>query len=69
MSLIARCLARGCARGSAAIAVNQAALVLPTSAAELDSLSVDRLTFGNVRGTLAKFIRNGETVVTVRAVH
>ena len=31
------------------------------------SLSVDRLTFGNVRETFAKFIRNGETVVTVRA--
>ena len=30
-------------------------------------LPVDRLTFGNIRGTLTKFIRNGETVVTVRA--
>jgi hypothetical protein len=29
---------------------------------------VDPLIFGNVRETFAKFIRNGETVVSVRAV-
>jgi hypothetical protein len=48
--------------------LNSAAPVLPTAAAELEALSVDSLIFGNVRETFAKFIRNGETVVSVRAV-
>jgi hypothetical protein len=42
--------------------------VLPTAVAELEALSVDPLIFGSVRDTFAKFIRNGETVVSVRAV-
>lgn len=45
-----------------------AAPVLPTATAELEALSVDQLIFGNVRETFAKFIRNRETVVSVRAV-
>jgi hypothetical protein len=48
--------------------LNPTAPVLPTAAAELEALSVDPLIFGNVRKTFAKFIRNGETVVSVRAV-
>jgi len=44
-----------------------AAPVLPVAAPELEALSVDPLIFGNVRETFAKFIRNGETVVSVRA--
>jgi hypothetical protein len=35
---------------------------------ELEALSVDPLIFGNVRETFAKVIRNGETVVSARAV-
>jgi hypothetical protein len=34
---------------------------------EIEALSVDPLTFGNVRETFARFVRNGETVVCVRA--
>jgi hypothetical protein len=48
--------------------MNPATHVLPTAAPELEALSVDPLIFGNVRETFAKFIRNGETVVSVRAV-
>ena len=39
----------------------------PTAEPELDALSVDPLIFGNVQETFAKFIRNGEAVVFVRA--
>lgn len=45
-----------------------AAPALPTAVAELEALSVDPLIFGSVRDTFAKFISNGETVVSVRAV-
>jgi hypothetical protein len=38
-----------------------------TTEPELEALSVDPLIFGNVQDTFAKFIRNGETVVFVRA--
>jgi len=48
--------------------LNPAAPVLPTAVPELEALSVDPLIFGNVRETFAKFSRNGETVVSVRAV-
>jgi hypothetical protein len=48
--------------------LSPAAPVLPTAAAQLEALSVDPRIFGNVQETFAKFIRNGETVVTVRAV-
>jgi len=39
----------------------------PTAEPELEALSVDPLIFGNVQETFARFIRNGETVVFVRA--
>jgi len=41
--------------------------LLPTAEAELEGLSVDPLIVGDVRETFAKFIRNGETMVFVRA--
>ena len=41
--------------------------LLPTAKAELEGLSVDSLIVGDVRETFAKFIRNGETMVFVRA--
>jgi len=56
------------AREIAVTVLNPAAPVLPTAAPELEALSVDPLIFGNVRETFAKFIRNGETVASVRAV-
>jgi len=39
----------------------------PTAGPELDALSVEPLTFGNVQRTFARFVHNGETVVCVRA--
>ena len=39
----------------------------PTVEPELEALSVDPLTVGNVQETFARFIRNGETVVFVLA--
>jgi hypothetical protein len=48
--------------------LNPAAPALPSAAAELGALSVDPLIFDNVRKTFAKFIRNGETMVSVRAL-
>jgi hypothetical protein len=39
----------------------------PTAGPELDALSVDPLTFGNVQETFARFVDNGEIVVCVRA--
>jgi hypothetical protein len=39
----------------------------PTSGPELEALTVDPLTFGDVQQTFARFVRNGETVVCVRA--
>ena len=41
--------------------------LLPTAEAELEGLSVDPLIVGDVRETFAKFIRDGETMVFVRA--
>jgi hypothetical protein len=41
--------------------------VPPTSQPELAALEVDPLVVGNVRETFARFIRNGETAVFVRA--
>ena len=38
-----------------------------TVKAELDALSVDPLVVGNVRETFAPYIRNGETMIFVRA--
>ena len=43
-------------------------LIPPTVADELEALSVDPLAWGNARETSARFIRNGETAVLVRAV-
>ena len=40
-----------------------------TMRAELAALSVDPLVLGNVRDTYAPYIRNGETVVLVRAAN
>jgi hypothetical protein len=40
----------------------------PTSQPELGALEVDPLVRGNVRETFARFIRNGETAVFVRAL-
>jgi len=34
----------------------------PTAGPELEALSVDPLTFGNVQGTFARFVYNGETL-------
>jgi hypothetical protein len=48
--------------------LNPMALTRSTAATETAALLVDPLIFGNVRETFAKFISNGETVVTVRAV-
>ena len=39
----------------------------PTAEPELEALSVDPLIFGNVQETFARLIRNGDTVVFVRA--
>jgi hypothetical protein len=44
-----------------------AASLHPTADPELEALSVDPLTFGNVQENFARYIRNGETVVCVRA--
>jgi hypothetical protein len=42
--------------------------VPPTSEPELEALQVDPLVIGNARETFARFIRDGETAVFVRAV-
>jgi len=42
-------------------------LVASTSEPGLAVLSIDAMVFGNIRDTFAKFIRNGETAVLVRA--
>jgi len=42
-------------------------LVASTSGAGLAVLSIDALVFGSILDTFAKFIRNGETAVLVRA--
>jgi hypothetical protein len=44
-----------------------AAPLHPTATPELEALSVDPLTFGNVQEMFARFVGNGETVVCVRA--
>jgi hypothetical protein len=57
----------GVPRSELALAVlKPAAPVLPTSAAELEALTVDPLVFGDIRNSFADFIRNGETAVLVR---
>ena len=42
--------------------------VLPVLQPELAALDVDPLVIGNVRQSFARFIRNGETAVLVRAL-
>jgi non-ribosomal peptide synthetase component F len=47
--------------------LKEIAPVPPPVAAELQGLAVDPLVLGDVRHTFARFIRNGETAVFVRA--
>jgi len=42
--------------------------ILPTLQPELASLEVDPMVIGNARDSFARFIRNGETAVFVRAL-
>ena len=49
--------------------LKEVAPIPPTSEPELAALDVDPLVFGNVRETFARFVRNGETAVFVRALN
>jgi hypothetical protein len=58
----------GVSEGSCAhMPLKEIDLVASTSGAGLPVLAIDALVFGNIRDTFAKFIRNGETAVLVRA--
>jgi hypothetical protein len=48
--------------------LKEVAPIPPTMEPELEALSVDPLVLGNVRDSFARFIRNGETAVFVRAL-
>ena len=48
--------------------LKQVGPVLPTLQPELAALEVDPLVIGNARQSFARFIRNGETAVLVRAL-
>jgi hypothetical protein len=55
------------ARNIAHRVLKEAGPVPPTLQPELAALDVDPLVFGNAQQTFARFIRNGETAVFVRA--
>ena len=48
--------------------LKQVGPILPVLQPELAALEVDPLVIGNARGSFARFIRNGETAVFVRAL-
>jgi hypothetical protein len=48
--------------------LKEARPILPVLQPELAALQVDPLVIGNARESFARFIRNGETVVLVRAL-